>query len=240
MISAGFLSVRNWDKFQQYKDDRPMIFIRLDVGFLDDYDVDGLTEIQQLHLLKIYLLAGRCGNKIINDPKWIGRKINAKSKVNIKQLVTDGFLVIDGAVQDRTDSYGASESLGLEEKRREKIRIEENRRCNFEKWYAEYPRKASVGAAEKAWMKHDSLPDIDYLLAALVEQKKLGQFLNGDKKFMPHPATYINNARWKDAPLEVHRGNSSAPDVQSQSFKKWDGKESEVIGPTHDQYGDMK
>ena len=45
-MSNGYLSVKNWDKFQQYKDDRPMVFIRVDVGVLDDYEMEQLTEIQ--------------------------------------------------------------------------------------------------------------------------------------------------------------------------------------------------
>ena len=60
--------------------------------------------------------------------------------------------------------------------------------------------------------------------------------------FILNPQTYLNQERWNDD-IKAEKPKQSGyekPDVQSQSFKKWDGKESEVIGPTHDQYGDMK
>jgi hypothetical protein len=54
-----------------------------------------------------------------------------------------------------------------------------------------YPRKVAKGAAVKAWPGDEHLPAI---LAALAWQAKNWT----DPKFIPHPATYLNQRRWED------------------------------------------
>ena len=86
-----YLSIKNWEQFQHYKDRDPK-WIKLHRDVLDDYDLDRLTEIQQIHLVKIWLLAAKLGNKIPNDAKWVERKIGAQSKVDLSALLDVGFL----------------------------------------------------------------------------------------------------------------------------------------------------
>lgn len=111
-----YLQVKNWDQFQQYKDRDPK-WIKLHRDVLDNYEFDGLTEIQQCHVVKIWLLAAKLGNKIPFDPKWIARKIGAQSKVDLDQLVTSGFLVPYKSVQDCTETYLEEEREREEEKK---------------------------------------------------------------------------------------------------------------------------
>ena len=105
----GYISVKNWTEFQQYKDRDPK-WIKLHRNILNDYDFDQLTEIQQNHLMKIWLLASKLDNKIPNDSVWIGRQIGAKSKVDLKQLVTHGFVLLYETVQDCTGTYLETET----------------------------------------------------------------------------------------------------------------------------------
>ena len=81
----SYLTIKNWNQFQQYKDRDPK-WIKLHRDILNDYEFDQLTEIQQNHLMKIWLLASKLDNKIPHDTTWIGRQIGAKSKVDIKQF----------------------------------------------------------------------------------------------------------------------------------------------------------
>ena len=113
-----FLYVKNWEQFQQYKDRDPK-WIKLHRDVLDDYDFDRLTEIQQLHLLKIWLLAAKLGNKIPYDADWVARKIGAQSKVDLKQLVTVGFLCLYESVRECTEAYTEKETEEEEERETE-------------------------------------------------------------------------------------------------------------------------
>jgi len=113
-----YLRVKNWDEFQQYKDRDPK-WIKVHRDLLYDYEFDNLSERNQVHLLKIWLLAAKIDNKIPNDPVWVARHISAKSKVFLNQLCTAGFLVPYETVQDCTGTY-------LEEEAEEEVETEEN------------------------------------------------------------------------------------------------------------------
>ena len=114
----SYLTIKNWNQFQQYKDRDPK-WIKLHRDILNDYDFDQLTEVQQNHLMKIWLLVSKLDNKIPNDSIWIARQIGAKSKVDIKQLVTSGFIVVYDSVQECTKAYLETET---EKRQRESAR----------------------------------------------------------------------------------------------------------------------
>jgi hypothetical protein len=88
----NYLRVRNWEKFQHYKDRTPP-WIKLHRDLLNDYDFSCLQDASKMHLVLIWLLASQLDNRVPNDSAWIARRINAKSKVDINVLIEYGFLV---------------------------------------------------------------------------------------------------------------------------------------------------
>lgn len=97
-----YLMVKNWSELQQYKDRDPK-WIKLYRDLLDDYDFELLDELQQLNLIKIWLLAAKLDNKIPYNVNWITKKIGAREKVELKQLFERGFLCLYNSVQICTD-----------------------------------------------------------------------------------------------------------------------------------------
>jgi uncharacterized protein YdaU (DUF1376 family) len=69
---------------------------------------------------------------------------------------------------------------------------------SFEQFWSLYPRKVGKGAAYKSWQKEN--PKIEEVEIALSWQKQSKQWFGG--KYIPNPATYINQHRWKDEPTE--------------------------------------
>lgn len=71
--------------------------------------------------------------------------------------------------------------------------------ADFDTFWHNYPRKVAKVAALKAWQKIK--PD-----AALVQQMLDAVLLQRynpswtEPRFIPHPATWLNGARWTDAP----------------------------------------
>lgn len=63
----------------------------------------------------------------------------------------------------------------------------------FEAWWAAYPRKTAKGAAIKAYRKALDRTDVETLLRAVK-----GHAFSDDPKFIPHPATWLNQQRWDD------------------------------------------
>ena len=72
-----YLTAKNLDKFQQYKDDRPIHWIKLWVSILDDYEFGLLKDKEKYHLISIWLLLSRLRKPIPADKSWIKSKIQS-------------------------------------------------------------------------------------------------------------------------------------------------------------------
>jgi hypothetical protein len=84
-------SVKNFEKFQHYKDRSPP-WIKLYNEVLEDYAFASLPDTQKGQLMLIWLLASRMDNKIPWDAKWVASKINAKQPVDLEALARAGFI----------------------------------------------------------------------------------------------------------------------------------------------------
>lgn len=86
-----FFRVRNWDKFQHYKNRNPP-WIKLHTSLLEDYEFASLQDASKLLAICIWMLAARSDNKIPADPDWIRNKCNLKSKPDLAPLFDGGFI----------------------------------------------------------------------------------------------------------------------------------------------------
>lgn len=66
---------------------------------------------------------------------------------------------------------------------------------DFEEFYKAYPRHIGKKAAWKAYLKSD-IPQRLVILVAIERQKRSQQWQ--DPKYIPHPATWLNQSRWED------------------------------------------
>lgn len=75
---------------------------------------------------------------------------------------------------------------------------------DFLAFWESYPRKVGKAAALKVWGKLNghSVP-IDQMLKAVQQQKAWPQWQEDGGRFIPHPATWLNEGRWEDKPTEV-------------------------------------
>lgn len=70
----------------------------------------------------------------------------------------------------------------------------------FEDFWKQYPRKIAKGNAQRSWEKIPSMsPELQQQIIASVEaHKETSQWREGGGKFIPHPATFLNQQRWLD------------------------------------------
>lgn len=69
----------------------------------------------------------------------------------------------------------------------------------FEKFWKEYPRKVGKGAARKSFLKLKPNNELlNKMLTALAKQKRTEQWTRDNGKYIPHPATWLNQERWDD------------------------------------------
>ena len=69
---------------------------------------------------------------------------------------------------------------------------------DFEYFWQDYPKKVGKDAALKSW--HKVKPNVDIVIEALIWQKLSKQWQTEDGKYIPNPATYLNQGRYKDEP----------------------------------------
>jgi hypothetical protein len=88
---TDYIRVRNFEQLQHYKERDPP-WIKLYHRMLDEYAFARLSDAGKWHLVGIFLLASRCGNRIAADAKWVGKKIGARTVVDLAALEAAGFL----------------------------------------------------------------------------------------------------------------------------------------------------
>lgn len=210
----GYVSVKNFERFQHYKDRSPL-WIKLYNSLLDDYEFAALPDASKGHLLAIWLLASRYQNRIPADPVWIQRRINANSPVELQTLVRLGFLVADEEFSDASNLLAEPYKPAIPEKRRVETEREkeppivpQGGRARkllsgealkaFESWYPIYPRHVGRGAAERAFLKALPLASVETLIAGARAYAE--ECAGKEAQYVAHPSTWLNGKRWLDAP----------------------------------------
>jgi hypothetical protein len=86
----------------------------------------------------------------------------------------------------------------------------------FDRFWALYPRKVGKGAAEKAWPKAVAAAEDDpnVVVGGVQVGLDLGRFdLRDGMRFVPHPATWLNEKRWLDGIQDQPPEPSAAPSL---------------------------
>lgn len=70
--------------------------------------------------------------------------------------------------------------------------------ADFETWWETYPRKVGKDAAAKAYAKAHKSTGPETLAAGLANACQVWKATNTEARFIPHPATWLNQGRWAD------------------------------------------
>ena len=68
---------------------------------------------------------------------------------------------------------------------------------DFERFWQAYPKKVGKGEAQKAWKKNGH-PGIDQIIAVVARARQTSKWLEDNGRFIPNPATWLNQKRWDD------------------------------------------
>jgi hypothetical protein len=102
-------------------------------------------------------------------------------------------------------TIAASNGTGL----RARIVVED---AAFDTFWAAYPRQVGKDAARAAWRKRNPTSElVTQILAALEWQRRSDQWIRDGGRFVPNPATWLNQGRWQDEP-------STTPHVSKQTI----------------------
>lgn len=76
----------------------------------------------------------------------------------------------------------------------EKVSLE-----GFERFWTSYPKKVARAVALRSWLKLNGKVDIEKILKAVEIQSQHPNWQKDEGKYIPHPATWLNQERWNDA-----------------------------------------
>jgi len=188
------MKIKGWDEFQHFKDRTPP-WIKLYRYLLDDPEWHELSGDDCKVLVMLWLIASE-------DKAMLGNLPNTKtlcfrlriteSKLNQSLIKLKHWLILDDIkVISECYQHDAPETETETE-------TETYLSSNFDEFWLAYPKKVGKDKAKIAWSKKK--PNIQLVLNALRWQVNCEQWHKG---FIPNPATYLNEGRWQDEPVEA-------------------------------------
>lgn len=92
----------------------------------------------------------------------------------------------------------------------------------FDVFWKEYPKKKGIGAARKAFAKAIKKASLETLIEAVRKQKQGDQWKKDKGKFIPYPATWLNQERWEDEVDDNGDGTGYPEDPGLQRLTDWE------------------
>lgn len=103
----------------------------------------------------------------------------------------------------------------------------ERARARFAAFWDAYPKKVGKGAAEKAFERcHVTDELLRRMLDAIASAKQTAQWRDENGRFIPNPATWLNQKRWDDDPKSLMTGGNSVS-AQRYTQREYDDRELE-------------
>lgn len=200
-MAGEYIEVKNFDKFQHYKDRNP-IWIKLYYELLDDYEFSRLDDAAKWLAVGLWMLASRCGNRIPNDSEWIAKRLSLKAKPNLNALLGSGFISIVAMEQSASNALASRYQDACLEKETEK-ETEKKKDLGaasllFEVVWTDYPRKVNKTAAKKAWDKATRSNDPKAVEAGVYRYIAFVKANATEQTFIKHLATLLNSGDWQD------------------------------------------
>jgi hypothetical protein len=197
------LRVKNWSKYQHYKDRCPP-WIKLATDTFQNYEFSRLQDASKLLAICIWTIASRSKDGSVPHDfefiKGIGRLGSTVRQEHLKELINQGFVEVCSEVLADCKQSACSETEGETEERRDLVLapLGEPVVSDFDRFWEAYPRRTKKANARKAWKAKK--PEINAVLSALSWQRKSYDWTKEGGQFVPHPASYLNAEQWTDEP----------------------------------------
>jgi len=197
--SMKYLQVKDWDKFQHYKDRNPP-WIKLETDTFMKYEFGLLSDASKLLAVCIWTLASRYKDPKLGlvpaDLEYIKRQCNLGNLIkneHLKELIEQGFIVdASNALADckqsaRPETY-SKEGYSKEAEQRRNI-------DRFENFWNEYGK---IGSKQNALKAFNRIKGVEYetIIAGL---RKYQEWARANTWYSPkHASTWLNAKGWED------------------------------------------
>lgn len=153
-----------------------------------------------LHFLN-YILVDKADHKSINNNQKLMRIIHYD--VNLSCYVTRDSVTVTPTDVDKDVDEDVDKEPPIVPRKKRGIAYSDS----FISFWTAYPSKVGKDAAWAAWSKRNgSLPNITFILSAIETQRRSRRWQEEEGRYIPNPATWINQGRWADE-LEIQEGS---------------------------------
>jgi hypothetical protein len=245
------IRIKNWHKFQHFKHRRPP-WIKLYKDLLDDPEWHELPGDDAKSLIMLWLVASENDGNLPDEKKLAFRLRTSISKLNQICSRLSSWLERDD-INTISDRYQVDAPETETETYREETETDSSSSkssmatdWNFEKFWVGYPRKVGKLAAQRSFLKATKRGEVSFetLMAAV------GRIEASDPKFIPHPATWLNDGRYLDGQSAAPTSTELTPqELADRDFwlaklaKESHGERTELGGPAsvvEAEFGDRK
>jgi hypothetical protein len=189
------IRIKDWHKFQHFKDRRPP-WVKLYRDLLDDLEWHELEPKAAKALVMLWLIASENDGELPDAKKLAFRlrisetaTLEACSKLSHWLEQGDTNLISTGYQGDRPETETETET-------ETDISVID---VLFSRFWDAYPRKVAKPEAFKAFKRaKPTEQDVQAMVAAIAKQGLAQKVKAGESRYVCHPATWLNQERWKD------------------------------------------
>jgi hypothetical protein len=234
-----FIIPNNWAELQHYRDRNPT-WIKLHKKLLDNFDFQSLPVASRALAPMLWLLASEHHNGVIDaSPAKLSFRLRmtaSDASDALKPLIENKFFAevpSDSKLIAGAEPNARPEREGEERERRERLARD------FKTFYTAYPKKKAPAVAEKAFAK--VAVGIDVLLRAIAEQSKTEEWQKDRGRYIPYPATWLNQRQWENvAATALPTGAPAGPDPALEKIKADDAKAAPMPAEVRNQLNQIK
>ena len=221
MADGEWYFVKNWWRFQHYRDRRPP-WIKIHQSILSDPAVMSLSKSDRWDLVTLWLRAsdveGTFPARVAHVRHTCGCGNDHVASLLLARLESKGLISKNDIRGSRRDI--ASKLLQKTAPETETYKEETEKHPPtaphggadgesqttyskaFLKFWESYPKKVGKGAAWKAFKRAAINGRLEQVISAVENQKRSEQWSRDGGQYVPHPATWLNQRRWEDEPDE--------------------------------------
>ena len=202
---TGYLRVKDWEKFQHYKDRNPP-WIKLDTQTFSNYDFQRLQDASKLLAVCIWTLASRYKDPklglIPNDLDYIKRQCNLGNFVkqeHLKELINQGYIIDDSDMLAKCKQDASPETETETETYSKETKAEKDYEKLFDEFWAVYGKIGNKQQAKKFFNKAIK-EGVDYeaIINGVKKYQHYCQAIGQEQRFIRHASTWLNNRGWED------------------------------------------
>ena len=184
-----------------------------------------INKLVSAELVVLYVFEGK---PYLHLPTWDShQQIRAKrskypspddaDKTICNHMISDDIKCTRNPIQSESNPNPNTESERATAQEREAV---------FTEFWKAYPKKVGKGEAHKAFVK---VPKSAWtkLIPAVEQQKQSQQWQKDDGRYIPNPATWLNQGRWDDEPVK-QTGQVASPNAVRASCDGYGFNQSDI------------